>query len=73
MPRYRVIGKTTCYACTPQRTKIVDDPEIEAADERAAAKEFERKHRLCPECLARGTKATVEFDPLINVEDVAGP
>ena len=68
MSTFQVIGKTTCYACVPPRTKIINDDAIQATNGKDAKAVFKAKHRLCPHCLEVGTKATVEFDPLINVE-----
>jgi hypothetical protein len=73
MAKFLVISKTTCYSCVPVRVRIVQDLEIDASDEDNARMLFRLKHRLCPECLGAGTKATVEFDPFMHVENRPSP
>lgn len=71
MHRYRVIAKLTCSKC--HLSQRADDGDVRAESEKQAQEKFLKKYRLCPNCLARGLRATVKLEGFIYIDSLSGP
>ena len=57
--RYEIKAKSACPNCQKETPLFANN--IEASDQAEAWKKFKDLHKLCPDCLASGKSAAVDF------------